>query len=144
MAEPTHLKLMKEPVVEVEDESLESSLNRSPSFRGRLDMSTFAFKPKPSIQAEVSSGSRRGSPRLSNSNGRTPSSSPGPITKRKASSVAASPSRAKKSRSPAGYPPPSKYAHLPLLPDVIIPNLICIFVGLNPGIETATRGHAYA
>jgi thymine-DNA glycosylase len=50
----------------------------------------------------------------------------------------------KKSRTPASYAPPSKYAHLPLLPDVIIPNLICIFVGLNPGIETATRGHAYA
>lgn len=27
---------------------------------------------------------------------------------------------------------------------MIIPNLICVFVGLNPGVRTATTGHAYA
>ncbi|RGP63183.1 tdg mug dna glycosylase [Fusarium sporotrichioides] len=37
-----------------------------------------------------------------------------------------------------------KYAHLPLLRDTLVPNLICVFVGMNPGIQTATAGHAYA
>jgi TDG/mug DNA glycosylase family protein len=30
------------------------------------------------------------------------------------------------------------------LTDVLEPNLICVFVGFNPGVATATRGHAYA
>ena len=38
----------------------------------------------------------------------------------------------------------SIYSHLPPLPDTIIPNLLCVFVGLNPGIQTATKGHPYA
>lgn len=40
--------------------------------------------------------------------------------------------------------PPSKYSHLPLLRDVLEPGLICAFVGLNPGVQTARSGHAYA
>ncbi|KIV98590.1 uncharacterized protein PV09_09618 [Verruconis gallopava] len=42
------------------------------------------------------------------------------------------------------YAPPSKYAHLKPLTDILEPNLICVFVGFNPGIRTATTGHAYA
>ncbi|KAL6722354.1 uracil DNA N-glycosylase Thp1 [Lecanora helva] len=42
------------------------------------------------------------------------------------------------------YAPPSTYDHLPPLPDTIIPNLLCVFVGLNPGIQTAKKGHPYA
>jgi thymine-DNA glycosylase len=52
-----------------------------------------------------------------------------------------------KTRSPrptSGYAPPSTYAHLPELVDVLAPNLLVLFVGLNPGIETARSGHAYA
>jgi TDG/mug DNA glycosylase family protein len=30
------------------------------------------------------------------------------------------------------------------LTDTLIPGLICIFVGTNPGVTTATTGHAYA
>jgi thymine-DNA glycosylase len=37
-----------------------------------------------------------------------------------------------------------KHGHLPALPDTITPNLLCLFVGLNPGIQTATLGHPYA
>ncbi|KUJ24140.1 DNA glycosylase, partial [Mollisia scopiformis] len=55
-----------------------------------------------------------------------------------------SPSPRKKSRSPSGYAPPETYAHLPELQDVLASNLICIFIGLNPGIATAVHGHAYA
>ncbi|KAI9803553.1 MAG: hypothetical protein M1825_001896 [Sarcosagium campestre] len=44
----------------------------------------------------------------------------------------------------SGYAPPSTYAHLPHLEDVLAPNLLIVFVGLNPGIRTATTGHAYS
>ncbi len=54
-----------------------------------------------------------------------------------------SPSK-KKKRSSSGYAPPSKYSHLVNnLVDSLAPNLICVFIGVNPGILTATRGHAY-
>ncbi|KZF24240.1 DNA glycosylase [Xylona heveae TC161] len=52
--------------------------------------------------------------------------------------------RKKARRSPAGYAPPSRYAHLPPLPDVFAPNLICVFIGVNPGVRTAQTGHAYS
>ncbi|KAI7514700.1 DNA glycosylase [Hortaea werneckii] len=50
----------------------------------------------------------------------------------------------KRKRPSSKYAPPSKYAHLPKLLDILEPDLICIFVGTNPGIRTATAGHAYA
>ncbi|KAF2758591.1 hypothetical protein EJ05DRAFT_500113 [Pseudovirgaria hyperparasitica] len=60
-------------------------------------------------------------------------------------STSNSPSRTpKKRRSSSKYADPSKYAHLPGLRDVLEPGLICIFIGANPGISTATSGHAYA
>ncbi|KAF1955201.1 DNA glycosylase, partial [Byssothecium circinans] len=52
--------------------------------------------------------------------------------------------RPKKKRKPSKYADPSKYAHLSPLVDILEPNLICVFVGTNPGVQTATAGHAYA
>jgi mismatch-specific thymine-DNA glycosylase len=52
--------------------------------------------------------------------------------------------RPKKRRTPSKYAEPSKYAHLSPLVDILEPNLICVFVGTNPGVQTATAGHAYA
>ncbi|KAL8759163.1 MAG: hypothetical protein Q9199_000983 [Rusavskia elegans] len=47
-------------------------------------------------------------------------------------------------RASSGYASPTKYAHLVnKLTDSLAPNLICVFIGLNPGIRTATTGHAY-
>ncbi|KAL8762762.1 MAG: hypothetical protein Q9184_001302 [Pyrenodesmia sp. 2 TL-2023] len=47
-------------------------------------------------------------------------------------------------RTSSGYAPPSKYAHvINKLTDSLAPNLICVFIGVNPGIRTATTGHAY-
>ncbi|KAL9604262.1 MAG: hypothetical protein Q9219_000660 [cf. Caloplaca sp. 3 TL-2023] len=47
-------------------------------------------------------------------------------------------------RYQSGYAPPSKYAHIDnKLVDSLAPNLICLFIGLNPGLRTATTGHAY-
>lgn len=53
-------------------------------------------------------------------------------------------SRPTKKRKPSKYADPSKYAHLSPLTDILEPNLICVFVGTNPGVMTATAGHAYA
>ena len=50
----------------------------------------------------------------------------------------------KKRRKSSKYAPPSTYAHLKKLTDIIEPDLIGIFVGFNPGVTTATAGHAYA
>ncbi|KAJ3074528.1 hypothetical protein HDU98_011030 [Podochytrium sp. JEL0797] len=36
------------------------------------------------------------------------------------------------------------FPHLNELPETLAPNLICIFVGINPGVKTAETGHAYA
>lgn len=56
----------------------------------------------------------------------------------------ASPSPNKRRRESSKYAPPEKYAHLKPLTDILEPNLICVFVGFNPGVRTATSGHAYA
>ncbi|KAG6002579.1 hypothetical protein E4U21_002962 [Claviceps maximensis] len=64
------------------------------------------------------------------------SSSSSPITKTQ--------KKTKRARPSTGYAPPSQYAHLPLLPDALGPNLLVLFIGLNPGISTALTGHAYA
>ncbi|KAF2128062.1 DNA glycosylase [Dothidotthia symphoricarpi CBS 119687] len=56
---------------------------------------------------------------------------------------AASP-RPTKKRKPSKYAEPAKYAHLSPLIDILEPNLICVFVGTNPGVQTAVAGHAYA
>ncbi|KAI1136128.1 DNA glycosylase [Hypoxylon sp. FL0543] len=50
----------------------------------------------------------------------------------------------KRSRKSSSYAPPSTYAHLPHLPDAIAPNLLILSIGLNPGLQTARSGHAYA
>ncbi|KAI5356642.1 putative uracil-DNA glycosylase, uracil DNA glycosylase family 2 [Septoria linicola] len=71
-------------------------------------------------------------------------------SKRKSDVLDDSPSRCttssptKRQRKSSQYAPPSKYAHLSPLTDILEPNLICVFVGFNPGVMTATSGHAYA
>ncbi|KAF1813719.1 DNA glycosylase, partial [Eremomyces bilateralis CBS 781.70] len=62
----------------------------------------------------------------------------------KSPSRSASSSPSKRSRPSSKYAAPSKYAHLSPLRDILAPHLICIFIGANPGIQTATSGHAYA
>jgi TDG/mug DNA glycosylase family protein len=109
------------------------------SFNGRL--AKFAFSPNAQIKKEANSPEPRRSAR-STVNPSPLISSPG--YKRKLDTLALSPPPRKKSRSPSGYAPPSTYAHLPELKDVLEPSLICVFIGLNPGIQTATSGHAYA
>jgi len=124
-----------------EEEDLSSTSHVPPSFKGRLNLANYAFSPNPAIKKEPSPSS----PRRSYRNSATPS--PQVLTtssKRKLNDLTPSPSPRKKSRSPSGYAPPTTYAHLPELRDVLEPSLICVFIGLNPGITTATSGHAYA
>ncbi|KAF2401703.1 DNA glycosylase [Trichodelitschia bisporula] len=64
--------------------------------------------------------------------------------KRAAASPASTASPAKKKRESSKYAPPSKYAHLSPLTDILEPGLLLVFVGFNPGVRTATMGHAYA
>ncbi|KAG7293213.1 hypothetical protein NEMBOFW57_003259 [Staphylotrichum longicolle] len=73
----------------------------------------------------------------------TPSSSTSSATNspNKPSSRSRTPKRARQASS---YAPPSTYAHLSHLPDAVAPNLLVFFIGLNPGIQTARTGHAYA
>lgn len=134
----------------------------TPSFRGRLELQSFMFKDE--VPLSKSSTMPRRSPRLSI----TPAAaaltaeSPAPPSSRKRKATAlvgldypapspsaetsnsSSPSKKPRRRPKTGYAPPSTYAHLPFLPDAIAPNLLVLFVGLNPGLQTARQGHAYA
>ena len=110
------------------------------TFDGRLNLASYTFSPKLDINEEGPLSSPQKP--IRNSPTRVPLASPNP--KRKLTSLIPSPLSRKKVKSPSGYAPPSTYAHLPELQDVLEPNLICVFVGLNPGIATATSGHAYA
>lgn len=67
------------------------------------------------------------------------------FVKRKRANAGTSVSIPKKvKRTSSGYAPPSKYAHvINKLTDSLAPHLICVFIGVNPGIRTATTGHAY-
>jgi TDG/mug DNA glycosylase family protein len=121
-----------------------SSSSDPASFKGKLNLADFTFSSK----LERGDDSRPPTPLRSPHNPvsavRTPPiASHGSPSKRKNDAVAPSPSK-KRSKTPSSYAPPSTYAHLPELPDVLEPNLLCITVGLNPGIETARSGHAYS
>jgi TDG/mug DNA glycosylase family protein len=136
---------------EVKQENLPESSDldpQPPSFKGKFNIASYAFSPNPVVKTALASPSPRRSPLKYQASPETAiESSPTPkaTLKRKSNStLTPSPSPKKKSRSPSGYRPPSTYAHLPELQDVLAPNLICIFVGLNPGIQTAVQGHAYA
>ncbi|KAK4147797.1 hydrolase-like protein [Dichotomopilus funicola] len=139
----------------------------APTFKGRLKLDTFRFEDKERRRSPRLSETPTGPAGKSTSSATTlsvPSSrgaSRSP-SKRKAQSQlddgvsntsspstssatnVASPSGRKRSRQSSSYAPPSTYAHLPLLPDAIAPNLLILFIGLNPGVQTARSGHAYA
>ncbi|KAH0562420.1 hypothetical protein GP486_002893 [Trichoglossum hirsutum] len=146
---------------------LESPTKR-PSFKGKLQrkLEDFSFSP---TTPSGSAPTRRRSPRLgvTGSSSSVETWSPSRSPKRKADEISdgsptslivksprsglsalASPSSRKMAQKSkkrgSGYAPPETYRHLNLLPDTIVPNLICVFVGLNPGIKTAQMGHAYS
>lgn len=128
------------------DEADETPLEQSGSlatFEGRLKLKDFLYT---SASSEVLP---RRSPRrpASVANTTTDTSPPASAASTPKRKPASSPSPSKKKKRPrpsSGYAPPSTYAHLPLLADAVAPDLLVLFVGLNPGIQTARTGHAYA
>lgn len=137
------LKHSEHTKIQVKLEQEEEKVNEqpseivAPSFKGRLNLSSFTFRSATSAKKESASPS----PSKPLSGSFHPSTS-AETKKRKTDAPTKSPS--KRAKSSSGYAPPSTYAHLPSLPDRILPNLIVLFVGLNPGIRTSTSGHAYA
>ncbi|KAJ4375509.1 uracil DNA N-glycosylase Thp1 [Didymella sp. IMI 355093] len=106
------------------------------SFKGRLSRYQYG-----SAEESNAPPATHAQPRPSAKNSRTTT-----VVKRKAtsSSTASSPRPPKKQRKSSKYADPSKYAHLSPLVDILEPDLICVFVGTNPGVSTARQGHAYA
>ncbi|KAI1097587.1 DNA glycosylase [Jackrogersella minutella] len=144
----------------------EENMTKESSFEGRLQLKNFMFagaSNSPS-SSEPRRSQRLSTPQSSGSIQRSASQGPSKSKKRKAQLVArdgesddskshsrrntpvppASPSPKKRTRKSSSYAPPSTYAHLPLLPDAIAPNLLILFIGLNPGLQTARTGHSYA
>lgn len=142
----------REKVIEVGRDSLSS-------FKDVLEQYTFAETPSPNrrVTRRFSSTQTSSIPMVT-STCKIPSqamssptrgaSSRASTLKRNATKPAssASPSPAKKKKRPSSsYAPPSKYAYLDnRLTDSLAPKLICVFIGVNPGIRTATTGHAYS
>ncbi|KAF2868620.1 uracil-DNA glycosylase-like protein [Massariosphaeria phaeospora] len=115
-----------------EDHSDGTALPLTPSFKGHLDKFQYDQSPISAYNdAEVPGSAQKLSKRTRSSNTTV------------ATETAVSP-RPKKKRKASKYAEPSKYSHLSPLVDILQPNLICVFVGTNPGVQTATKGHAYA
>ncbi|KAI1149530.1 DNA glycosylase [Nemania diffusa] len=162
---------MSEKTGEHGDVMPEPCIPKEPSFDGRLHLKSFMFKgtthtssgmrrsvrlQSSQTSASVSSASVTPAPgtpvevpsptptalRKRKTQNRAPDS---PTSKPNPQGEANSPSpRKKRNRTASGYAPPSTYAHLPPLIDVVAPNLLILFIGLNPGVQTARSGHAYA
>ncbi|KAI4591658.1 hypothetical protein KJ359_012728 [Pestalotiopsis sp. 9143b] len=142
------------------------TLESTPSFKGRLKLNQFMYTssedPAPSLRrssrlstpfSQTVSSIR--SPRAASTTSRAGKRKHGAQDRDEAggegspdpSTGTPKPSPRKqqqRSRQKSSYAPPSTYAHLPLLPDVLGPDLLILFVGLNPGVQTARSGHAYA
>lgn len=122
------------------------------TFEGRLRLKDFVFTPRepaaprhsPRLPPRAPPAPRSGAGTTTTSVSASPSKrgpgSPSPGSPDSSPSASAN----KRPRRQASYAPPSTYAHLPLLPDAVGPDMLVLFVGLNPGIQTARTGHAYA
>jgi TDG/mug DNA glycosylase family protein len=125
-----------------------SSTGTPATFRDRLDLSNFMFQGGNSDSPRRSARLTAASPQSSATSSTPSKRKSSAITQKAAATDSASSStttsKKKRQRKATGYAPPSTYAHLPLLPDRIAENLLVLFIGLNPGVETARSGHAYA
>ncbi|KAL6793808.1 DNA glycosylase [Trichoderma sp. SZMC 28012] len=136
-----------EPGEELPDtaEGVGSGNTKPATFEGRLQLKKFMYTSQQPIRRSPRFAAASESPSSSSAASVTASSSSNKRRKSATpSSASSSPQKKKRTRPKAGYAPPSTYAHLPELPDAVAPNLLVFFIGLNPGIETARSGHAYA
>ncbi|KAI1361189.1 DNA glycosylase [Xylaria arbuscula] len=148
--------------------------SKEPSFNGRLQLKNFMFNaavapgtrrsPRLSSQTAISSSrsitpsepasstpqkqkqKRKSSKTTTHNDNLTPTTTTTTTPKDSEDDNSLSPQKkkTKRNRPSSSYAPPSAYAHLPPLTDVIAPNLLILFIGLNPGVQTARSGHAYA
>jgi TDG/mug DNA glycosylase family protein len=131
-----------------EEQENASSPPQPATFKGRLQMSDFMFKSDEPSSSQTSPIRR--SPRFTTSITSTSTSSASAAKTKRTKERDAEDiekeirPRKKRARQASGYAPPSTYAHLNGLPDAIGSNLLVLFIGLNPGIQTARTGHAYA
>lgn len=119
---------------ETVDKTSSTDADPAVSFKGRL--SKFRYVADDEIQ-------RRVSKRIRTSTTGIPAETDA-IESFHSTSPPRRPKQKKQKRQPSRYADPSKYAHLSPLVDILTPGLICVFVGTNPGVQTATQGHAYA
>ncbi|KAK9322539.1 uracil-DNA glycosylase-like protein [Lipomyces orientalis] len=112
---------------------------RAISFNGLLDK--FAC-----MEESPSSRSRPTTPSPTKSSlPGTPTSSLSPSDMSASSSHLSSASKiSKKRKVPRRYAPPAQYAHLAPVADCLAADLICVFIGLNPGIMTSQKQHMFA
>src|SRR5690242_5202308 len=106
------------------------------TFRGRIAKYQYANGSTKENDSPVTTSPARSAKRSRTTSKVTPQAATATTT--------SSPRPAKKQRTASKYADPSKYAHLSPLVDILEPNLICVFVGTNPGVSTALHGHAYA
>ncbi|KAK6333397.1 hypothetical protein TWF718_011210 [Orbilia javanica] len=116
---------------------------KSTSFKGSIDKFSAASAAPAAPAAPAASATASSSTGESKESQETTRTS----TKRKYSDVlsykaGAAPGGPKKKSS--SYAPPSKYAHLKGVPDQLGDNMLCMLIGLNPGIATSQAGHCYA
>ncbi|KAG6012356.1 hypothetical protein E4U41_005344, partial [Claviceps citrina] len=122
------------------------------TFRGRLHLDAFRYSVAPAPAPTTTTTTT-----TTTTNTTTPTPTPAASTPTSASTSASTTTTNKpptRRRTPgpdpnpktARYAPPSHFAHLPPdpLPDALAPNLLVLFIGLNPGLATARSGHAYA
>lgn len=139
-----------EPEGEIPNTDGNADSRKPATFEGRLQLKDFMYSAQQPIRRSPRFAAASASPSSSSATSViTPVSSISSRKKRPSespSSASSSPQKKKKKRNrpSSGYAPPSTYAHLPELPDAVAPNLLVFFIGLNPGIETARTGHAYA
>ncbi|KAK1255034.1 hypothetical protein MKX08_009029 [Trichoderma sp. CBMAI-0020] len=138
-----------EPGAEIANAGERVDASKAATFEGRLQLKNFMYSAQQQpIRRSPRFAAASESPSLSESSATSvrnpPSSKRRRQTQTPDDSSSSSPQKKKRNRQKSGYAPPSTYAHLPELPDAVAPNLLVFFIGLNPGIETARTGHAYA
>ncbi|KAI9682194.1 MAG: hypothetical protein M1817_000248 [Caeruleum heppii] len=114
------------------------------SFAGKLQRYTYTRSSTSSNSPTTTAISRKVTTVTSGLSPRPAISSPLRASPKRKSSASSPSSLPKKRRSPSKYAPPTRYAHLPPLTDRLLPHLILLFIGVNPGLHTALTGHAYA
>ena len=127
------------------EEEEEAASKPLPSFGTALQRFTFASvspsRPQTRSQSRYShspSPQKRTAPAPATTD-LSPSKSTRPPT-----STSSTPGPRRKRQRGTGYAPPGRYAHLSGIADALTENLICVFIGINPGIRTAETGHAYS